>query len=117
MAVTDADLALIRSYIGDPEPTVFTDDVLRRIFEITVDEDGSTNAYRAAAEVWTRKAARYAELVAVAEAGSSRDLGALHRQALTMASHYTSLASGSGSASGAFSPPLPRTRVGRIRRP
>ncbi len=113
ITIYDADLVQLKSYMGDPDPVVFTDAVLQEIIALTANDNGTANIYRAASEVWSRKAARYAELVAVGEAGSSRDLGALHRQALTMASHYSGLALASGGGAGASS----RTRVGRIRRP
>jgi hypothetical protein len=48
--------------------------------------NGDLNA--AAYDIWMEKAATYAKLVNVSEAGSSRSLGDLHEQALTMAERY-----------------------------
>lgn len=46
----------------------------------------------AAAVVWREKAAKFAEMVSMSEAGSSRDLSALHDQALKMEEMYARLA-------------------------
>lgn len=63
--------------------------------------DGAATLQGLAAEIWTEKAARYAELVSVSESGSSRQLSDLHDNALTMAKHFTSIdpqTPGTGSA-------------------
>jgi hypothetical protein len=49
---------------------------------------GAANLEEAAAAAWRRKAAKYAELTDVAESGSSRKLGDLHKNALAMFVHY-----------------------------
>lgn len=56
--------------------------------------DASASLDAAAAEIWTRKAAKAAELVDISEGGSSRKMGDIYEQALAMASHYTERASG-----------------------
>lgn len=64
----------------------------------------------AAAAIWRGKAAQYAELVNVSEAGSSRSLGDLYKQALYMADQFT--AAGTPAPVAAAT----RTRVGKITR-
>lgn len=50
--------------------------------------DASNSAAGLAREIWTEKAARYAELVNVSESGSSRNLSDLHKNALAMAGYF-----------------------------
>jgi hypothetical protein len=63
-----------------------------------IDAAGSLNA--AAGQAWVQKASSYAEVVDVAESGSSRKLSDLHKHALTMSDHYTSLAGGGATVTG-----------------
>lgn len=66
-----------------------------------VDTLGSTDS--AAAEIWRKKAAKYADLVNVSEAGASRALGDLHAKALAQAAHYEAI-SGEEVAEGSVGP-------------
>lgn len=50
----------------------------------------------AAASVWNAIAAESASLVDTAESGSSRKLGDVHKNAITMAKYYRDLAASSG---------------------
>lgn len=81
----------------------WTDERLSGIIE----ESLTINA--AAAQVWSLKAAQYASLVDVSESGSSRKLGDLHKNALSMAQSFVSA---DGDAVEASSGPVVR----RIRR-
>lgn len=62
-----------------------------------IDELGVNGA---SATIWRQKAAKYAKLVDVSEAGSSRAMGNLHRNALEMAKQYGSVTSETAEASG-----------------
>lgn len=53
-----------------------------------VDENGRDGA---SAVVWRQKAAKYAELVDVTEAGASHKFSELHKNALAMAAHYDAI--------------------------
>lgn len=64
---------------GDP----YTDAELQTI----LDAQGSTSA--AARYIWRVKAAATASMVDVSESGSTRALGNLHKQALTMAASFS----------------------------
>lgn len=55
---------------------------------------GATSLEEAAARGWQRKASEAANLTDVTEAGSSRKLGSLQKQALEMYSYYSDLAAG-----------------------
>lgn len=68
--------------------TEYTDMKLGERLALSRDPDGSFNVDRAAAQLWTAKAATFAELVDVDEGGSSRKLGSLHKNAMAMAAHY-----------------------------
>jgi Cdc6-like AAA superfamily ATPase len=50
------------------------------------------NLNAVARDVWTEKAAAYADLVDASEGGSSRKMGDLHEQALNMVQFFTELA-------------------------
>lgn len=55
---------------------------------------GAESLEDAAARGWQRKASEAANLTDVTEAGSSRKLGSLQKQALDMYSYYSDLAAG-----------------------
>lgn len=84
MATAD-EVVQLRSLVAEPDETTFTDAELSDIF------DGAASMNAAAADIWRRKAARSASLVNVAESGSSRSLGDLTKQALTMAEQFSAL--------------------------
>lgn len=79
---TAAEIATLRAMVGD---TTLTDVQLGQIF------DSAECMNQAAGMAWGRKAAGYAELVNISEAGSSRSMGDLHKNALTMSKYYFDL--------------------------
>lgn len=85
VVVPEATIVGLRSLIGASE---LTDEDLASILLSTADADGTLNVDRAAAHVWRTKAANYAELVNVSESGSSRSLGDLQKNALSMAAQF-----------------------------
>ena len=79
---TQAEIIALKLLIGDTE---LTDAQLGQIL------DAAECANAAAATIWGQKAAGYAELVNISEAGSSRSMGSLHQNALNMAKYYAGL--------------------------
>lgn len=102
MTAALSDVSLLRHYIDEQDNEVFADQFLVDVLERT------DNIYRAASEVWMLKAARWARLVTTAEAGASKNMSDLHKQALAMASDYSQRAdaaatdAASGASSAAF---------------
>lgn len=92
---TAADVASLRLLVNEPadDPNSYTSTALEAIILATPNLDA------AAALVWAQKAARYAELVNVKEGNSSRDLGDLYDQALSMSKHFKGLAEASSTGS------------------
>lgn len=74
------EIAALRLLIAEPDNTAPYDDATLGLII-----DAATNIYAAAYEVWTQKAASTAGLVDISEGGSSRNMGDLHEQALSMA--------------------------------
>lgn len=101
-----ADIAALRLLIAEPDVETYTDAMLGA--EIDAD-DGDLN--KAAFNIWTQKAARSAELVDISEGGSSRKMGDIYEQALSMAKHFAGLIIGGEPE------PLSRTRVHKLTRP
>ena len=81
MATPDQ-IARMRRLVGD---TTLTDAELGAII------DASENFNIAVAEVWGRLAAQYSTVTNLSEAGSSRSLGDLFKNAQAMASYYRGL--------------------------
>lgn len=79
-------VAEVRSNTDEPKDS---EDFTNTILEGLIDAHGVNGA---SAIVWRRKAAKYAELVNVSEAGSSHALGDLQKKALDMATLYEGLA-------------------------
>lgn len=77
-----SDISLLRHYIDEQDDSVWADAFLSDMLLRT----GSL--MRAASEMWTLKAARWARLVTTAEAGASKNLTDLLRNAQTMAADY-----------------------------
>lgn len=103
---TEAEIARLRLMIAEPDAEKYTDEALATV----IDESGSLP--KAAYEVWTQKAAASAELVDISEGGSSRKMGDVYEQALTMAKFY------SDQVPGGTEPDAPRyPRLSRLRRP
>lgn len=84
---TPAEIAELRNLINEPTAT---EQYPNSVLGVIIDTTANVNA--AAEIVWTQKAARYAELVNVKEGSSSRDLGDLYEQALSMSKHFRELA-------------------------
>lgn len=102
---TDAEI--LREKIGEVIPvggsdadTGFTDQQITDL----LDRNNSLNG--AILEGWQIKAARYADLVDMAEGTTKRNFGDLHEQALRMVASYSEDGGGA----------LARTRISRIRR-
>ena len=87
-----SEIASLRRMVNEPTATTYNDDTLGALI------DDSVNLAGAAASIWQEKASRFAQLVNVKEGSSSRDLGDLYEQALSMSTHYTgaSLAAAGG---------------------
>jgi len=64
----------------------------------------------AASEIWSMKAARYAQMVDVAEAGASRRMGQLHEHAVKQAEVYRGRSTAAAAAAGAFTVTRPIER-------
>lgn len=96
MASTES-IVLFRQLVGEIVPgggtdsdTMFTDD------QVTAIIDAAADINSAAAEGWRQKAARYADMVDVSEAGESLDLSDLHEKALKQVKYFEGLVSATG---------------------
>ena len=80
---TAEQIASLRLMIDQPEDEAPYDDLALgpRI-------DAATSLEALAKQIWLEKAASYADLVSVAESGSSRQLSDLHKNALAMAKGF-----------------------------
>jgi hypothetical protein len=77
----DADIARVRLALG---PNVLDDATLGQIIDASSSDD-----YRIwIAESWDAAAARYHALVNISESGSSRSMGDMYKNALSMAAGY-----------------------------
>ena len=80
---TTTQISSLRLLINQPDNvSPYTDVELNTI----IDELGDLEI--AASNIWTRKAATYADLVDVQEGSSRRALSSLHEQALSMATRF-----------------------------
>lgn len=101
---SDEQVADIRRMVAEPTADTYTDDALKTMI------DAAANLNTLAADIWTEKAAQYAELVDTKEGSSSRALGSLYDQALKMAKGFQDRDKASSSPAG-------RSRVRQIERP
>lgn len=77
---TVEEIAALRLLIAEPDNTApYDDETLSNRLA------AATSEYALAYEIWTEKAAAAAGLVDMSEGGSSRKMGDLHEQALSMA--------------------------------
>jgi hypothetical protein len=76
---TVEEIAALRLLIAEDTQDPYTD------AELGVMLDAAANQYVVAYEIWTNKAAATAGLVDISEGGSSRKMGDLYEQALSMA--------------------------------
>lgn len=81
---TEVELAELRLLIAEPDETTYTDEMLSVVF------DSAETMNHAALEIWTQKAARFAELVDISEGGSQRKNSDLQKNAVTMMSVFQS---------------------------
>jgi hypothetical protein len=81
---TAAEVLRLRRMIDEPSTDTYSDSDLSTFL------DASENIDLAAADLWLEKAASLARLVNVSESGSSRSLSDLHKNALLMASNFSS---------------------------
>ena len=87
MASADELDALRRATDVPATDTTYTDTLLGTLID-------SLGVNGSAAVVWREKAAKYAALVNTSEAGSSREMSALHDHAMKMQELYDKLAAG-----------------------
>lgn len=80
---SDAQIADLRRKISESDETTWTDDALAALIDAA---NGDLDSV--ASSIWEEKAASYAELVDISEAGSSRKNSQLYSNALKMAKHY-----------------------------
>jgi hypothetical protein len=77
-----SEIQLLRHYVDEQDNSTYADAFLQDVIVRT----GSL--FRAASEVWTLKAARWARLVTTAEAGATKNLTDLRANALAMATDF-----------------------------
>ena len=82
---TDAEVAEVRKNVAEQDDESFSNIYIGSL----VDAVGITGA---SAAIWRKKAASYAELVNVTEAGASHSFSDLQRNALTMAAEFDAMA-------------------------
>lgn len=97
---TPEQIAALRLLIAEPSEETYTDAVLMALY------DAAANPNLVAYDIWTQKAAAVAGLVDVSEGGSSRKMGDLYEQYLSMAATF---------ATRATSETLPPTGAGSLR--
>lgn len=96
-------IARLRLLINEPDATNgYTDQALGDRLDVGGGED------LVAYQIWTEKAAKFAELVDISEGGSSRKMGDLHEQALNMATVFSQRVNGDAAPT--------RTRISKLRR-
>lgn len=97
---TQEEIDQARSLVPD---TKLSDDQIGAI----IDDSDCMN--QAIGKIWGELAGTLSNLVNISEAGSSRSMGDLQKNALSMAKYYADLGCGT-----TITPNTPRTRVGRI---
>lgn len=79
---TASEVSLVRDYTDEPMPgSPYTDEYLGAFID-------ASSVLLASGSIWRIKAAKYAELVSVSEAGASRAMSDLFKHAQEMAAHY-----------------------------
>lgn len=103
---TPEQVAALRLMIAEPENVApYTDETLEAMIDAA---DGDLNAV--ACQIWNTKAAGVAGMVDITEGGSSRKMGSLHQQYLTMAKTFCS------QTTDATAEATRGTRISKIRR-
>lgn len=101
------DIATLRELINEPDDSNgWTDERLGGLLDSGLTLNG------AAGRAWVLKAGQYSTLVDVAESGSSRKLGDMHKNALAMAARYQALEEAEGEAVAPSGPIIQRIRRG-----
>lgn len=91
---TPEEIAALRLMVAEPNDVApYTDAVLGAMLDAV-----SGESIGVAATVWEQKAAAAANLVDMSEGGSSRKMGDLYEQALSMAAHFAARVPPDGSA-------------------
>jgi len=98
-------LAMVRLLVAEADETYYSEAMLEERIDAV-----AGNLDQVAYGIWVEKAARYAELVDISEAGSSRANGALQAQALKMVDLFR------GKLSAAVAATTAGVRVSRLRR-
>lgn len=106
---TAEEIAALRLLIAEPDDDAPYDDET-----LNARLGAATNEYALAYEIWTEKAAAAAGLVDVSEGGSSRKMGDLHEQALSMAEAMRERANSATTPPDGSGPGL---RIKRLSRP
>lgn len=81
---TPTQIADLRRLTGETGSTTYTDEELESRIDAV---DGDLEAV--ASDIWEEKAAAYAEMVDITEAGSSRKNGELYKNAIAMHEHFS----------------------------
>jgi len=102
---TPEEIAALRLLIAEPNTDTYSDDDLNDRLTAGVNE------YAVAQDIWTEKAAAAAALVDISEGGSSRKMGDIYEQALSMASEM------GARSTIAASPSSVGTRIRKLTRP
>lgn len=102
---TAGEIADVRLNTDEPTPAIYTDVAIGALVDVT-------SVALASGAIWAQKAAAYAKLVDVSEAGASRKQSDLFDHAMKMAAHWNAL--GSKEAEDADSPGIGHSRVHTI---
>jgi hypothetical protein len=104
---TAEQIAELRLKISEPDNVEpYTDQVLSDAID---EANGDTNAV--AGSIWQTKAASYAEMTDISEAGSSRKNSQLYKQALEMADYFSSQSEGEDAGEAGTDFPTTRASV------
>lgn len=81
-----AQIAELRKKIAEPDSTTYSDEVLGQLIDAA-----ENDINKVAHEIWQEKAASYAEMTDVTEAGSSRKNSQLYKSALEMSRYFATI--------------------------
>lgn len=106
---TPADIALLRSWIEDPQGEGITPQFIDEYLGEMI--DSNTSLKRAAGQIWLIKAGRYARRYNISESNSTRAMGDIYKHMLEMADRWNKAADDEDNSADAA------TRIRRIQRP
>lgn len=109
---TEDDIIALRLKIDEPKQDTYDDDELDARLEAA-----GGNQNKVAYDIWSDKAASLASLVTVSESGSSRNMGDLSKNALSMAEHFRRRAADDSAGEDPAVPASARARTRAIVRP